>query len=110
MDMRSEKSGESGVETWRKGLNKGMPAVEVKSRRVGGANFQFPTEVRPDRRISLAMKWMISYARKRNEKTMQEKLAGESIAAAKGEGASVKKKEDTNRMAEANQAFYHFKF
>src|SRR3546814_4567499 len=90
MDITDEKTGESGLETWRKALNNVMPAVEVKSRRVGGANFQVPTEVRPDRRISLAMKWMISYARKRNEKTMQEKLAGEIIAAAKGEGASVK--------------------
>ncbi|HEY9560645.1 MAG TPA: 30S ribosomal protein S7 [Anseongella sp.] len=110
MDIIDEKTGESGLETWRKALNNVMPAVEVKSRRVGGANFQVPTEVRPDRRISLAMKWMISYARKRNEKTMQEKLAGEIIAAAKGEGASVKKKEDTHRMAEANKAFSHFRF
>lgn len=110
VDIVQEKSGESGLETWRKALNNVMPAVEVKSRRVGGANFQVPTEVRPERRIALAMKWMISFARKRNEKTMQEKLAGEILAAAKGEGASVKKKEDTHRMAEANKAFSHFRF
>lgn len=110
VDIVQEKTGESGLEAWRKALNNVMPAVEVKSRRVGGANFQVPTEVRPERRIALAMKWMIGYARKRNEKTMQEKLAGEIIAAAKGEGASVKKKEDTHRMAEANKAFSHFRF
>lgn len=110
MDIINDKTGENGLETWRKALNNVMPAVEVKSRRVGGANFQVPTEVRPERRISLAMKWMIGFARKRNEKTMQEKLAGEIIAAAKGEGASVKKKEDTHRMAEANKAFSHFRF
>lgn len=110
VDIVQEKTGESGLEAWRKALNNVMPAVEVKSRRVGGANFQVPTEVRPERRIALAMKWMIGYARKRNEKTMQEKLAGEIMAAAKGEGASVKKKEDTHRMAEANKAFSHFRF
>ena len=110
VDIVQEKTGDSGLEAWRKALNNVMPAVEVKSRRVGGANFQVPTEVRPERRIALAMKWMIGYARKRNEKTMQEKLAGEIIAAAKGEGASVKKKEDTHRMAEANKAFSHFRF
>jgi len=110
VDIVQEKTGESGLETWRKALNNVMPAVEVKSRRVGGANFQVPTEVRPERRIALAMKWMIGFARKRNEKTMQEKLAGEIMAAAKGEGASVKKKEDTHRMAEANKAFSHFRF
>lgn len=110
VDIVQDKTGENGLESWRKALNNVMPAVEVKSRRVGGANFQVPTEVRPERRIALAMKWMIGYARKRNEKTMQEKLAGEIIAAAKGEGASVKKKEDTHRMAEANKAFSHFRF
>jgi len=87
-----------------------MPAVEVKSRRVGGANFQVPTEVRPERKIALGMKWLISYARKRGEKTMHEKLAGEIISASKGEGAAVKKKEDTHKMAEANKAFSHFRF
>jgi small subunit ribosomal protein S7 len=87
-----------------------MPVVEVKSRRVGGATFQVPTEVRPDRRVAIGMKWIISYSRRRGEKTMKEKLAGELLAASKGEGASVKKKEDTHKMAEANKAFSHFKF
>ena len=101
---------ENGLETWRKALNNIMPSVEVKSRRVGGATFQVPTEVRPDRKISLGIKWMILYARKRGEKTMTDKLAGEIIAAAKGEGAAVKKKDDTHGMAEANKAFSHFRF
>ena len=94
----------------KKSLNNVMPAVEVKSRRVGGANFQVPTEVRPERKIALGMKWLINYSRKRGEKTMTEKLAGEIISAAKGEGAAVKKKEDTHKMAEANKAFSHFRF
>lgn len=101
---------ENGLEQWRKALNNIMPGVEVKSRRVGGATFQVPTEVRPDRKISLGIKWMITYARRRGEKTMTDKLAGEIIAAAKGEGAAVKKKDDTHRMAEANKAFSHFRF
>jgi len=87
-----------------------MPGVEVRSRRVGGATFQVPSEVRPDRKISLGMKWLIKYSRLRHEKTIVERLAGEIIAAAKGEGAAVKKREDTHRMAEANKAFSHFKF
>jgi small subunit ribosomal protein S7 len=87
-----------------------MPAVEVKSRRVGGANFQVPTEVRPERKSALGMKWLIGYARKRGEKTMVDRLAGEIIAAAKNEGAAIKKKEDTHKMAEANKAFSHFRF
>ena len=87
-----------------------MPSVEVKSRRVGGATFQVPIEVRAERKISLGIKWMIKYARLRGEKTMKERLAGEIIAASKGEGASVKKKDDTHRMAEANKAFSHFRF
>jgi small subunit ribosomal protein S7 len=100
---------ESGLEAWRTALNNVMPAVEVKSRRVGGATFQIPSEVRPDRKIAVGMKWMILYARKRNEKSMADRLAGEIMAAAKGEGAAVKKKDDTHRMAEANKAFSHFK-
>lgn len=100
---------ESGIETWRTALNNVMPAVEVKSRRVGGATFQIPSEVRPDRKISVGIKWMILYARKRNEKSMADKLAGEIIAASKGEGAAVKKKDDTHRMADANKAFSHFR-
>lgn len=102
--------GENGLETWKKALNNIMPAVEVKSRRVGGATFQVPTEVRPDRKVSLGMKWMIRYAKLRNEKTMVERLASEIVAASKGEGAAVKKKDDTHRMAEANKAFSHFRF
>lgn len=109
-DLVEEKTKESGVETWKKALNNVMPGVEVKSRRVGGATFQVPMEVRPDRKVSLGMKWLIKYARARHEQTMTEKLAGEIIAASKGEGAAVKKKDDTHRMAEANKAFSHFKF
>lgn len=110
VDIVEKKTNENGLETWKKALNNVMPAVEVKSRRVGGANFQVPTEVRAERKIALGMKWLISYARKRGEKTMMEKLAGEIISAAKGEGAAVKKKEDTHKMAEANKAFSHFRF
>jgi len=110
LELVEKKTSESGLETWRKALNNVTPSVEVKSRRVGGANFQVPTEVRPERKIALGMKWLISYARRRGEKTMMEKLAGEIISAAKGEGAAVKKKEDTHKMAEANKAFSHFRF
>ena len=110
IDIVEKKTSESGLDSWKKALNNVMPAVEVKSRRVGGANFQVPTEVRPERKIALGMKWLISYARRRGEKTMMEKLAGEIISAAKGEGAAVKKKEDTHKMAEANKAFSHFRF
>ena len=104
------RTGENGLETWRKALNNVMPGVEVKSRRVGGATFQVPQEVRPERKTSLGIKWLISYARNRGEKTMTEKLAGEIISASKGEGAAIKKKDDTHRMAEANKAFSHFRF
>ena len=110
VEIVEKKTNENGLDTWKKALNNVMPAVEVKSRRVGGANFQVPTEVRPDRKLALGMKWLISYARRRGEKTMMEKLAGEIISAAKGEGAAVKKKEDTHKMAEANKAFSHFRF
>jgi small subunit ribosomal protein S7 len=110
VDIVEKKTNESGLDTWKKALNNVMPAVEVKSRRVGGANFQVPTEVRPERKVALGMKWLINYARRRGEKTMMEKLAGEIISAAKGEGAAVKKKEDTHKMAEANKAFSHFRF
>lgn len=110
VDLVSERTKEDGVETWKKALNNVMPLLEVKSRRVGGATFQVPMEVRPERKIALGMKWMIKYARLRGEKTMTQRLAGEIIAAAKGEGAAVKKKEDTHRMAEANKAFSHFRF
>ncbi|HAA13604.1 MAG TPA: 30S ribosomal protein S7 [Cytophagales bacterium] len=110
VDLVSEKTGENGLEVWKKALSNVMPAVEVKSRRVGGATFQVPMEVRPERKTSLGIKWMITFARKRGEKTMKERLAGEIIAASKGEGAAVKKKDDTHRMAEANKAFSHFRF
>ena len=110
LDIVEQRTQENGLEAWRKALNNVSPGVEVKSRRVGGATFQVPTEVRPERRQSLGMKWLISYARKRGEKTMTERLAGEIIAAAKGEGAAVKKKDDTHRMADANKAFSHFRF
>ncbi|MCU0339470.1 MAG: 30S ribosomal protein S7 [Spirosomaceae bacterium] len=110
LEIVEKRLNENGLEIWRKALNNVTPAVEVKSRRVGGANFQVPTEVRPERKISLGMKWMIKYARLRGEKTMHDRLAAEIIAASKGEGASVKKKDDTHRMAEANKAFSHFRF
>lgn len=110
IDIVSEKTKEDGLEIWRKALNNVMPSVEVRSRRVGGATFQVPTEVRPDRKTSLGIKWLIKYARMRNDKTMKECLANEIIAASKGEGAAVKKKDDTHRMAEANKAFSHFRF
>ena len=109
LEIVEKKTSESGLEVWKKALSNVMPSVEVKSRRVGGATFQVPTEVRADRKQSLGMKWMIGYARKRGEKTMTERLAGEIIAASKGEGASVKKKDDTHRMADANKAFSHFR-
>ena len=110
VELVTNKTKEDGLEIWKKALTNVSPSVEVKSRRVGGATFQVPTEVRPDRKTSLGMKWLINYARSRGEKTMTEKLAGEIIAAAKGEGAAVKKKDDTHRMAEANKAFSHFRF
>lgn len=100
----------TGLETWQKALENITPSVEVRSRRVGGATFQIPTPVREGRKESLAMKWLIGFARKRNEKTMAQKLAAEVIAASKEEGAAYKKKEDTLRMAEANKAFSHFRF
>ena len=98
------------LDVWKKALENVTPAVEVKSRRVGGATFQIPTPVREERKSSLAMKWLINYSRKRNEKTMAQMLAAEIIAASKEEGAAFKKKEDTMRMAEANKAFSHFRF
>lgn len=109
MDIIEEKSKEDGYETWKKALNNIMPSVEVKSRRIGGATFQIPTEIRPDRKISMTMKWLISFSRKRNGRSMADKLASEIMAAAKSEGAAVKKKEDTHRMADANKAFSHFR-
>jgi small subunit ribosomal protein S7 len=100
----------SALEIWKDGLSNVMPHVEVRSRRVGGATFQIPMQIRPDRKVSMAIKWMVSYARKRNEKTMAQRLASEILAAAKEEGAAVKKRTDTHKMAEANKAFSHFRF
>jgi small subunit ribosomal protein S7 len=110
IDLVQEKTGENGLDVWKSALNNIMPSVEVKSRRVGGATFQVPLEVRPDRKVALGIKWMIQYARNRGEKTMIQRLAGEIISASKGEGSAVKKKDDTHRMAEANKAFSHFRF
>ena len=109
LEIVEKRTSENGLEVWKKALSNVMPSVEVKSRRVGGATFQVPTEVRAERKQSLGMEWMIGYARKRGEKTMTERLAGEIVAASKGEGASVKKKDDTHRMADANKAFSHFR-
>ena len=100
----------SALDIWKDGLSNVMPHVEVRSRRVGGATFQIPSPIRSDRKISIAMKWLINFSRKRNEKSMAQKLAAESLAAAKEEGAAVKKKVDTHKMAEANKAFSHFRF
>lgn len=106
----SEKSGEDGLEIWKKGLANVTPSVEVRSRRIGGATFQIPSEIRPARKQSIGMKALINFARKRHEKSMASKLAAEILAAYKEEGAAFKRKEDTHRMAEANKAFAHFRF
>ena len=113
IDIVEEKKNDeekTALEVWKDALSNVMPHVEVRSRRVGGATFQIPMQIRPDRKISTAMKWLISYARKRNEKSMAQKLAAEVLAAAKEEGAAVKKRTDTHKMAEANKAFSHFRF
>jgi len=110
LDMIQEKTGKPGIETFDAAIKNVAPVMEVRPRRVGGATFQVPTEIRADRKIALTIKWLISYSRGRNEKSMAMKLAGEIIAAAKEEGAAHKKKEDTHRMAEANKAFSHFRF
>ncbi len=109
VEQRKEDAEKSAIDIWKEALTNVMPHVEVRSRRVGGATFQIPMEIRPDRKIATAMKWLIIYARKRNEKSMAQKLAGEIIAAAKEEGAAVKKRQDTHKMAEANKAFAHFR-
>ncbi|MCU0419658.1 MAG: 30S ribosomal protein S7 [Cyclobacteriaceae bacterium] len=108
--VEKKNAGEPGLEVWKRALSNLMPAVEVKSRRVGGATFQVPVEIRPERKINLSIKWLIDFARQRGEKTMMDKLAAEILAASKGEGAAIKKKDDTHRMAEANKAFSHFRF
>ena len=110
VENKKQDSENSSLEIFKEALSNVMPQVEVRSRRVGGATFQIPMQIRPDRKISLGMKWMISYARKRNEKSMALKLASEILAAQKEEGASVKKRTDTHKMAEANKAFSHFRF
>jgi len=110
IEIVAKRTSEDGLEVFKRGLANITPQVEVKSRRVGGATFQIPTEIRPERKVAMGMKWMILYSRKRNEKSMAQKLAGEIIAASKEEGAAFKKKEDTHKMAEANKAFSHFRF
>ena len=110
IEEKNQNEEKTALQIWKDGLSNVMPHVEVRSRRVGGATFQIPRQIRPDRKISMAMKWLISYARKRNEKSMALKLASEIIAAEKEEGAAVKKRVDTHKMAEANKAFSHFNF
>jgi small subunit ribosomal protein S7 len=110
MDLVETRTSQPGVNIFKQALTNLKPVVEVKSRRVGGATYQVPVEVRPERRTALAMRWLISYSRDRNEKSMAEKLAAEVIAASKGEGNAVKKKEDTHRMADANKAFAHYRW
>jgi len=109
IDKVSKTSGENGYDIWKRALVNVTPAVEVRSRRIGGATFQIPTEVRADRKLSLSIKWLIRFARERNGRSMADKLANEILAASKGEGGAFKKKEDTHKMAEANKAFAHFK-
>jgi small subunit ribosomal protein S7 len=110
LDVLEEKSGQSGLNVFQQALNNAKPALEVKSRRVGGATYQVPVEVRPERRQALAIKWLISFARQRSEKTMADRLAAELLAASRNEGSTVKKKDDTHRMAEANKAFAHYRW
>lgn len=110
IDIVSEKVEDGGLDTWKKAVENITPQVEVRSRRVGGSTFQIPQPIREDRKVAMGMKWLILYARKRNEKSMAERLAAEIIAASKEEGAAVKKREETHRMAEANRAFSHFRF
>ena len=110
VDILEQRTGQSGVQVFEQALTNTKPTLEVKSRRVGGATYQVPIEVRPERRAALAMRWLISYARRRSEKSMSERLAAELLAASRGEGATVKKKDDTHRMAEANKAFAHYRW
>lgn len=110
MDLIEERTSQPGVTVFKQALNNAKPALEVKSRRVGGASLQVPVEVRPERRTALAMRWLIGFSRSRGEKTMAERLAAELILASKGEGNTVKKKDDTHRMAEANRAFAHYRW
>ena len=110
IDVVSEKMGEEGLQVWKKALANVTPSVEVRSRRIGGATFQIPSEIRPERKQSVGMKNLINFSRKRHEKSMSQKLAGEIMAAYKEEGSAFKRKEDIHRMAEANKAFSHFRF
>ncbi|MGA2383751.1 MAG: 30S ribosomal protein S7 [Gemmatimonadales bacterium] len=110
MDMIEQRTGQPGVNVFKQALSNAKPVVEVKSRRVGGATYQVPVEVRPDRRTALGMRWLIDYSRARGEKTMADRLANELVSASKGEGNTIKKKEDTHRMAEANKAFAHYRW
>jgi small subunit ribosomal protein S7 len=110
VDILEQRSGQPGLQVFEQALNNSKPALEVKSRRVGGATYQVPVEVRPERRAALAIRWLISFARARSEKSMSERLAGELLAASRGEGSTVKRKEDTHRMAEANKAFAHYRW
>ena len=105
-----EKTGKSGLEAFQTAMENIMPAVEVKTRRVGGANYQVPIEVRPERRQTLGLRWLTNYSRARSEKTMKERLAGEIMDACNNTGTAVKKREDTHKMAEANKAFSHFRW
>ena len=110
IESKKQDAEKPSLEIWKDALTNVMPHVEVRSRRVGGATFQIPMQIRPDRKISMAMKWLILYSRRRNEKSMAQRLASECLAAAKEEGAAVKKRMDTHKMAEANKAFSHFRF
>jgi small subunit ribosomal protein S7 len=110
LDIVEKKTNQKGLDVFHKALNNVKPVLEVKSRRVGGATYQVPVEVRPNRRNALAIRWLIGFSRSRSEHSMAEKLAAEFMAAAKNEGASIKKREDTHRMAEANKAFAHFRW
>jgi len=110
VEERKQDDEKTALEVWKEALSNVMPHVEVRSRRVGGATFQIPMQIRPDRKVSLAMKWLISFSRKRNEKSMALRLANEVLSASKEEGAAVKKRQDTHKMAEANKAFSHFRF
>ena len=110
VEQKNQDEEKTSLQIWKDALSNVMPQVEVRSRRVGGATFQIPSQIRPDRKVSIAIKWLISYSRKRNEKSMAQRLAGEIIAAAKEEGAAVKKRIDVHKMADANKAFSHLRF
>jgi small subunit ribosomal protein S7 len=110
IDLVEENTGQNGLEVFQKAAENVKPVVEVKPRRVGGATYQIPVEVRSERKLALSIKWIISFTRSRSEKTMAERLAAELLAASKGEGASIKKRDDTHRMAEANKAFAHYRW